>query len=647
MKKILFVMLLCLILFTSACTPASPTPPPSDTLDIWTESNAVKVLRSTQPTSNKKVNVSAAKGEYEGAQILINSSASIEKVEVVIPDFVCGTQKIDKSNVSVYRQHYFNLSTVYDQAQKKDWYPDALVPFDASAKAGENHVNVNETFGIWLTFKIPETAEAGIYSGDIQLVLDGEKHVVPAELTVFDFSLPEENHVKTAFALWIDDLCDIWGNANPDIHKVANNAEVKKLIVNYTNMLAEYRISTTALPLLWNELEDPKAVAAAAREATLNPKIASYSVPVKEIETDDGISEYKFKETLLELIRQSTNEINLLKKAYLYIPKIDEPLMQNTIPLAIRVNEIVEKVRSELLADENLWNGKDEVKKSLVELQHVMTADYDQRLDGVTQTWCPYFSSFDTQEQRDLYYDRREKYGEGIWWYGCVGPKYPYPTFHMNNNIASARTIGWMQKVYDIEGQLYWTVNLSRQMQQDNQYHIRDIWNDAYSFYDVAGDGYLVYPGAKYGIDNALPSIRLEAIRDGFEDYEYLYLLEEMLPSLNEKYGVNVSLAAYVKHLSDKLFDGTKPTLTDTNITLVKNNLADLILLAKNGILIIESNNILNFYAPENIVTFKINGKNISRDETDNNLFSARAEENNELEFTDSQGKTFTVQYSL
>ena len=204
-----------------------------------------------------------------------------------------------------------------------------------------------------------------------------------------------------------------------------------------------------------------------------------------------------------------------------------------------------------------------------------------------------------------------------------------------------------MQKVYDIEGQLYWTVNLSKQMREDDQYHIRDIWNDAYSFYDIAGDGYLVYAGAKYGIDNALPSIRLEAVRDGFEDYECLWLLEETLSSLNEKYKTAYSLAEYVQHLSDKLFDGTKPTVIDENVTLAKNELSDLILAAKYGILILNENNSLCIYAPENIVSLKINGNSVSRDQANKNRFHADAVENNTLEFINSEEKTFIIRYSL
>ena len=42
------------------------------------------------------------------------------------------------------------------------------------------------------------------------------------------------------------------------------------------------------------------------------------------------------------------------------------------------------------------------------------------------------------------------------------------------------------------------------------------------------GDGYLFYPGKPYGIYGPVESIRLHAIRDGFEEFEYLYLYETL-----------------------------------------------------------------------------------------------------------------------
>ena len=43
------------------------------------------------------------------------------------------------------------------------------------------------------------------------------------------------------------------------------------------------------------------------------------------------------------------------------------------------------------------------------------------------------------------------------------------------------------------------------------------------------GDGFLAYPGAPIGHDGPVTSIRLEQAREGCEDYEYLYLLRNLI----------------------------------------------------------------------------------------------------------------------
>jgi hypothetical protein len=42
------------------------------------------------------------------------------------------------------------------------------------------------------------------------------------------------------------------------------------------------------------------------------------------------------------------------------------------------------------------------------------------------------------------------------------------------------------------------------------------------------GEGSLVYPARPVGYDGVVPTIRLKALRDGIEDYEYLALLERL-----------------------------------------------------------------------------------------------------------------------
>jgi hypothetical protein len=49
---------------------------------------------------------------------------------------------------------------------------------------------------------------------------------------------------------------------------------------------------------------------------------------------------------------------------------------------------------------------------------------------------------------------------------------------------------------------------------------------DPNTFGRYNGDGYLLYPGPDGA---AYPSIRLKALRDGFEDYEYMWMLSDLV----------------------------------------------------------------------------------------------------------------------
>ena len=53
-------------------------------------------------------------------------------------------------------------------------------------------------------------------------------------------------------------------------------------------------------------------------------------------------------------------------------------------------------------------------------------------------------------------------------------------------------------------------------------------WIDWASF-DIYGDGSLLYPGEKYGINGPCGSVRLEACRDGIEDFELITMVANTL----------------------------------------------------------------------------------------------------------------------
>jgi hypothetical protein len=103
----------------------------------------------------------------------------------------------------VYAAHaeYYNASTVLPQNK---WYPEILAPFrdpyhidhkpvgapfDIKTKNGPNQ-------GVWIDVYIPKDARPGRYSGPIRITVNGKlQYTASLELTVHDFTIPDETHV--------------------------------------------------------------------------------------------------------------------------------------------------------------------------------------------------------------------------------------------------------------------------------------------------------------------------------------------------------------------------------------------------------------------------------------------------------------------
>lgn len=79
-------------------------------LDIWSTYNTVKVLRdsSDYPHLGQKLDVSMAKGEWEGGQVIVNpKGGNIQDISVATADLKSESgATFSKDNVTVYLQKY-------------------------------------------------------------------------------------------------------------------------------------------------------------------------------------------------------------------------------------------------------------------------------------------------------------------------------------------------------------------------------------------------------------------------------------------------------------------------------------------------------------------------------------------------------------
>ena len=93
--------------------------------------------------------------------------------------------------------------------------------------------------------------------------------------------------------------------------------------------------------------------------------------------------------------------------------------------------------------------------------------------------------------------------------------------------IMAHRLLFWQQKRENIEGLLYWDTTWWNPASTQNP------WADMATVKDINpnihGDGAILYPGKQVGVDGPVSSIRLEMIRDGLEDFDYLTLVDARL----------------------------------------------------------------------------------------------------------------------
>ncbi|MCL2221443.1 MAG: DUF4091 domain-containing protein [Oscillospiraceae bacterium] len=110
---------------------------------------------------------------------------------------------------------------------------------------------------------------------------------------------------------------------------------------------------------------------------------------------------------------------------------------------------------------------------------------------------------------------------EGMWCYFCCAQSYKVPNHFFMQPSYRSRILGVLLYKFDIKGFLHWGYNFYNSMQSVypiNPFYVTDA-DGAFP----SGDAFVVYPG-KEGLP--LASLRLKVIRDAFDDYRALRLLE-------------------------------------------------------------------------------------------------------------------------
>jgi hypothetical protein len=505
---------------------------------VWWCDAAHKVPkhRPAPQATSSAASLSAAKNDYEAVQIVVRPSEPLHGLTAEAGPLVGpGTIPAEKVRVAWVYYHFVHHPT--DRSGVRDWWPDALPPLSKpiDVAAGANQP-------LWVLVYVPADAKAGDYAGEIRLRAEGWSAAVPIKLHVWDFALPKQNHIDTAFGLSPGNVFRY--------HQLKTEEDKRRVLDMYLKIFSEHRISPYDLtPMDHIGVKFlPKA----------NPPRAELDFAAFDRAMARAVDEFHFTSFLLPIHGMGGGTFHER-----YEPKIDdygETTPQYQAMFSSYVKQLEQHLREKGWLDMAYIYWFDEpdpkdyafvrggfvrLKKYAPGLRTMLTEQPEEALAGSIDIWCPVSPNYDHAVA-----EKRRAHGDRFWWYVCCGPKEPYCTLFIDHPATELRVWLWQTWQRKIVGTLvweatYWTSSAAYPDQPQNPYEdpmgyvsgystprgVKQFWGN--------GDGRFVYPplaaatpgasGPEPVIEPPVSSIRWEMLREGLEDHEFLYLLREEL----------------------------------------------------------------------------------------------------------------------
>jgi len=501
----LWLLTVCLLFTACAAQPAPDTPAdepaaeeapaekapaeaPSGSLEYWTLTALERDTEGSAPSGTKDITLYAALGETESFHVVAQStSGSIQITDFAVSELKSADGVIGTEAIELYRQHYVDtpaspISARLATKSEAGLLPDGLIalkhpetsePPAADAAIAVLPAEATETVRVsfFVDITVPRDAKPGEYEGTYTLTTDAGDFSGKIKFTVWHFELPEQPRLNSSFYLSVT-----YPTAAP-----------------YREIL----------------------------KCRLQPNIAR--IDGLDGDMDELLNELK-KDGLymadLKLFSGATYQISSMKSA----PKLEEVTrVKNLYPQDILLysyfaDEIDE--HSHLFPKVIEW--AEVLREAGVKPLVVMTPCNAMFYEDGSSVLDYYVVMPQHYMDHKVQVRRAQKAGAEVWSYNCVGYSTYGPTWFTDYPLINFRIqAGFMNAQTDLTGLLYW---------QMDYYQYGNPWEKAVGFGSLdrlfVGDGQMVYPGRDVGYPGTImPSLRLKALRDGVDDYDYYSLL--------------------------------------------------------------------------------------------------------------------------
>lgn len=480
--------------------------------------------------------MAVAKGETASFQLVFRSIYPVKDLRIESGELTCGDSSIPASleafvgYVHVPDKFLSGIPSNEQLTTVSGYYPDPLWEEESYDVASMSNQPV------WINYAVPRDALAGVYSGDVYVTgkINGRKFRVGRQVTakVYDVELPEQT-------LFVDN----WINPYPQELKRMNNGELFPIYSDrywelnkvIANMMRDYgqnvyrtfplqegnwsivgKTESGQLKYGFNFKYFDQSVELYLKEGGLK-RITGYHLcqrltPGWDSHTGVCVPIVSGNDTVVQIMPLEAPEArNFLDQ---FIPALnqhlkekgwhdmyaqylaDEPADGEYVESYLRIEEYVKNLAPDLTIIDALHRTPEIAKK--IELPVCI-------LDRL-------------HLQYEWLYKPMIEAGKEVWFYTCMEPLGNYANRFVEQPLIQTRILHWINYKYKIPGYLCWGLNSWRNDSMEGE---NIDWGNV-----PAGDCWIIYPD--YGKLHS--SIRLEAMRDGINDYELLRLLEKKDP---------------------------------------------------------------------------------------------------------------------
>jgi hypothetical protein len=503
------------------------------------------------------VKLFAGRNEFVAFQVVLEKGRDdLHKVFVNATDLLGSRERVSAdSHIRLFKQLYLQLDGV--------WYPDALLPFDI---AGATPLELPDYSGplpeqkvqsVWVDIYVPHNLPPDNYKGQIMVLHrnTNKQAILHVELEVGDFALPDEQNLDIDLMNygflniergWPDMILD--GPRHRAIEReffrMAHAHRMTFSIVPYNH---DGSIPAGLKPELAGVNENIRIPDWGSWDARFGPllsgeafsdlprgkqPLAHFFLPYNLMWPSD-IRNWEKPAYRLEHLRISEAFRRHLaekgwtrtqyqvyynhKEHYTFFPwNLDEPTRPEDLQALIYLGKILQEsfpkddpVKVVYRLDIGHFHCEND---PTCKYPSQTSAQAVQLLDPYVGLWnigSPHYWA-NLPEVRKL-----KAQGNTLYFYSG--------TPQIDEPLVKSITWGWLGYKYEADGICFW--NATDWGDWDTDAAPADPYTNAGGHY--RGRSMIFYPGAKFGYDGPIPSVRLKTLRRGLQDFEYLRLIEQ------------------------------------------------------------------------------------------------------------------------